>query len=430
MYVSITRAHSCLYADCLVGGAVPAEGPPLRIFTWREDTAAHLLGAAPMTSVGVSYAGHNRPLGVAPDSARPARDAAREAAILLRRQDPTLRAILLFGIGQASGPRGEPPLYPNNDRNIEAYAREGLIDFTRQWATEFWQTLADMRVTPAFIVLDYEGGAGFWSLKRDFKRDFSSPAAAPDWAVGSIIALQRLQEAIGTLPGGYAPIDFVSEDQHWGHNHRAITSFNEWADSRRAGALRTSIIRPAWDTFHDEIPASNFREQLRAWPGMDLNDWSIAPGPISGNWSSPQAYLGITGQHYSVHYKSQTLEFRRALSWLDRRNDIRAALALTRNVAPWYSNPDYARDPDQGLNTQRVQWAAGLLHDRAVGVSVMLFWSDRPWTADEVAFAQPILAYLRTMPVKRPAAIGKLDESHPENDLAEWVQLAAKLSPQ
>jgi len=329
----------------------------------------------------------------------------------------------------AYGPRGEPPLYPN-DRNIEAYARGGLIDFTKRWAMEFWRTLADLHVAPAFIVLDYEAGAGFWSLKRDFKRESTLSGDTPDWAAGSIIALQRLQTTMGILPGNYVPIDFVYWNQRWGFNHDAITFFNEWAENRRAAALQTSIIRPAWDAFKNKIPASNYDEQLRAWPGVDLNGWTITPGSLSGNWSSPRTYLGITGQRYDVDYKSRTLEFRRALSWLDRRNDVRAALALTPNVAPWYSNPDYARDPSQDIHTQRLQWAAGLLHDRALGVNVMLFWSNRRWTDDEAAFARPILAYLHSVPIKQPVAIGKLDESHPEIALDEWLQLAAKLTSQ
>jgi hypothetical protein len=412
------------------GASAIAEAPEVRIFSWRTDTAAQLPGVVPMTMVGVSYAGRDSSLGIPPDSARPALDAAREAATLLRRQDPAHRAILLFGIGSTSGPKGEPPLYPTDNRNIESYARGGMTEFTQRWATEFWQTLAKLRLKPAFIVLDYEGGAGFWGLKQDSKRDAGQQIAAPDWALNLINALQQLQEVMGTLPGGYSPIDYVTKNGNWDFNHPAITSFNEWAAIRRAAALRMSVVQPAWDAFHNEIPASNFGEQLRAWPGVDLNDWRITQGPISGNWSSPPAYLGIAGQRYSVHYQSQTPEFRRALSWLDRRNDIRAALALTPNVAPWYSNPDYARDANQDIKTQRLQWAAGLLHDRAFGVSVMLLWSDRPWTNDEVAFARPILEYLRTMPANRPVVIHKLDESHPEQALAEWMQLAANLSIQ
>ena len=406
---------------------VIAGEPALRIFTWSDDTARRLPGAAAMAWASVTYAGHEKPPGMSFDSARPAREVAREVAKALQHQVPERRAILLSGIGVASGPKGEPSLYPGDERIIEAYARGGLVDFTRQWSTQFWQALAEMHVEPAFIVLDYESGGNFWSLQSSNARDPRVPATAPDWTVGLMVSLFRLRDRIGTLPGDFSPLDFFGGPGKWGLNPQPINAFNEWAGSVRARALRQSVFEPAWEAFRFEIPASNFDEQLRAWPAVDLNGWLTGPGPISGNWSSPQTYLGLTGQRYNVQYKSRSIEYRRALRWLDRRNDVRSALACSSNVAPWYSNPNYDRDLDQDPGIHRLQWAAGLLHDRAMGVNVMLFWSDRAWTSEEVAFAQPLLIKLQTLKPFPPAVITKLDDESAEAILDNWLRYTKRL---
>jgi hypothetical protein len=103
---------------------------------------------------------------------------------------------------------------------------------------------------------------------------------------------------------------------------------------------------------------------------------------------------------------------------------VRSALAHTPNVAPWYSQPDYNRDPTEDILEHRLQWAAGLLHDRAQGVDIMLFWSDRAWTPEEIAFARPVLAYLHTMKSERPSQIGPLAEEDSEAEMQPWLQLA------
>jgi hypothetical protein len=165
-----------------------------------------------------------------------------------------------------------------------------------------------------------------------------------------------------------------------------------------------------------------------AWSSDDLKDWPISSGPISGNQSSPRDFRGVTGQRNDAHYKSQTLDFHLTLKWLAHRNDIRATLALTANVAPWFSNRDYASDRDQDLQMQRLQWAVGLLHDRHLYLNVMIFRSDRPWTDDEIAFAHVNRGYRRMMPIKRPATLGMLGEQHLKNPPADWEQLPAKLN--
>jgi hypothetical protein len=404
----------------------------LRIFAWRADTASRLRlpSVIPMIWVPASYvlAGISPPRGVAPETAIPARLAAREAAKSIKLKEPTHRAVLLYGVGQASGWLGEPPIFPANDLNIEAYARGGFTTFTQQWSAEFWKSLAEFQAEPDFIVLDYEEGGGYWGLRVDSKRR-SLTQGVPEWATSQIAALEQLQAKMGALPGNYRPIDFLDAKQNWLYNHDAIDAFNEWTGARRTQALRASIVQPAWTAFQKEMAVSNFGEQLRAWPGVDSNGWVAPPtGAITGNWSSPCTYLGTAGQRYSVSFASKSAQYRRAVSWLDRRNDVRAALAVSKDVAPWYSNPDYGRDAGEDIASHRLLWAAGLLHDRAFGVDVMLFWSDGAWSGDEISFARPVLARLQSMSATRPGEIEKLDVTQAEDALSKWMELAAQLS--
>ena len=432
--INIIAAMTRVRASFLVALAfslcapLSAEESSLQIYTWRADTATELPGVTAMVWVDVGYMGSDKPPAGQANSARSPRQAARDASIALNRYPPSKRAILLFGAGGRQGPNGEPDLYPSGELNIDAYARGGFVEFTKNWCEEFWQYLAKVKAKPAFIVIDYEGGGGFWAMRQDFVRDSSMPTLMPDWAVGPVSALMQLKERIGELPGGYGPAEYVSDNGRWMLNRPAIEEFNAWAARRRARAIRAALFEPAWAAFDQEIPASNYDDQVRSWPGRDPNDWTIAPGDIAGSWSSPDTYLGIAGQRYSVRYQTRSLAFRHALSWVDRRNDVRSALAKVPDVAPWYSNPDFGRDADEDIYVHRLQWAAGLLHDRSLGVSVMLFWSDRQWTTDEIEFAKPILTYLQSMPVRRPPSIKKLNESEPEVALARWVKLASGLS--
>jgi hypothetical protein len=117
-----------------------------------------------------------------------------------------------------------------------------------------------------------------------------------------------------------------------------------------------------------------------------------------------------------------------ALNWVDVRNDVRSAVASGGVTIPWYSNPDFGRDPAVDVREWRLHWAAGLLHDRALGVDTMLFWSDRAWTADELRFGRPIIAYLQRMPVPARTVVGKLDAQQAEAAMSPWVALARTLT--
>jgi hypothetical protein len=216
----------------------------------------------------------------------------------------------------------------------------------------------------------------------------------------------------------------VRSGKSWVWNHAAVTDFNRWFTPRRAAALRAAIFAPAWQVFGSDLPASNYEEQELAWKTFDLNDWPQEPRPISGNWSSPSTYLGAAGQRYRVFHGNRSPEFQRALRWVDCRNAVRSALAVSPNVAPWYSQPDYGLAPGENVLEHRLQWAAGLLHDRAMGVSVMLFWSDRAWTAEEVAFARPIIAHLHTMKPEHAVHLGPLSEENPAVEMEPWMDLA------
>ena len=397
---------------------------PLHIYSWRADTAEALPGTSAMIISHMYFPPGKTPIGMPFHTAEPPEFAAQELVRALKRRAPQECAVLLDGAGISSGFRNEPEIFPGGDRNPESYADGGYPQFTAVWMTKFWSEVHKAGVAPSFVVLDYEAAVNFWGLKQNFARTPDVPADVPDAMVGTVVAMQKLQRRLGVSPDGHAPTDYVHAGQAWVWNYTAVNDFNRWFIPRRAAALRAGIFAPAWQVVGDDLPGSNYEEQERIWKGHDLNNWPQEPGPISGNWSSPSTYLGALGQRYRVFHAKLSLQAQRALRWVDCRNDVRSALARTPNVAPWYSQPDYNRDPAEDALEHRLQWAAGLLHDRALGVDVMLFWSDRAWTPEEIAFARPMLAYLQTMKSERPAKIGPLAEEDPETELSVWLELA------
>jgi hypothetical protein len=372
---------------------------PLHIYTSDEATAKALPGTSPMIWSHMNYPPGKTPIGMPFRTAEPPKFAARELVRALKSRALEDRAVFLSDAGITRGFHDEPEIFPGGDRSPESYADGGYPQFTAAWMSEFWRYVRDAGVAPSFVVLDYEAAAGFWGLKQNFPRTPDVLAEIPDGMAGTVVAMQRLQKRFGGSPDGHAPTDYVHSGKSWVWNHGAVMDFNRWFDPRKAAALRAGIFAPAWQVFGNDLPGSNYEEQQRAWKGHDLNNWPKEPGPISGNWSSPSVYLSATGQRYKVVHGNRSPEFQRALRWVDCRNDVRSALAASPNVAPWYSQPDYGREPSEDVVEHRLRWAAGLLHDRAMGVNVMLFWSDRAWTAEEIAFARPVVG-------KRPVLAG------------------------
>lgn len=395
---------------------------PLRIYAWREDTAKALPGVRPMIVSHMNYRPGKTPIGMPYRTAEPPSFAAKELIRALRKRAPEDRVVLLDAAGLVRGFHDEPEIFPAGAEAPEAYADGGYPAFTARWMTEFWGHVRASGLAPSFIVLDYESAPEFWGLTGSRPRTPSVPPEVPDPMVGTVVAMERLQARLGHSPDGHAPLDYVHSGSAWVWNHAAIMDFNRWFAPLRAAAIRAAIFEPAWQAFGGELPGSNYEEQERAWLGRDINNWRREPGVISGNWSSPSVYLGATGQRYRVFHARDSRELQRALRWLDCRNDVRSALARTPNVAPWYSNPDYGRAADEDVIEHRLQWAAGLLHDRSIGVGIMFFWSDRAWTREEIEFARPILEFLRAMSATRPSILEPLEEPTSAKALANWIE--------
>gem|GEM_PF-5458246 len=360
-------------------------------------------------------------------SARKPEEVADEVSKIALRREPEDRVIFLWHAGTAHGSEAEPALFPSDHRNNDAYTRGGFRAFTTQWMTRFWRRLAANNIKPSLTVLDYEDADGFWGLKTDYPRDRDLPDDMPDWAAVIVTAMRKVNSGVDRTALTIAPIDYIQQNGKWQLNRNAIVQFNNWQLPQRAAALRFSILKPAAEIYGEPIAASNFAEQERLWPGVDGNGWPMPKRAMTGNVSSPVTYLGSTGQRYSVDSAQKTLDFRRALNWVDVRNDVRSALAINKQVAPWYSNPDFGRDANESLLSHRLMWAAGLLHDRYLGVSTMLFWSANSWSTQEIEFARPVIAYLRTMRVGYVDSVAKLSEMDPQAELAAWTDLAKRV---
>jgi hypothetical protein len=415
---------SILIAICCIPLVARAEA--LRVFAWRADTAAAIPGVVAMVWANpASFAP-----GTSGPSAKPATDVAKAVATKLHQNAPGSRALIISYAGMLSGPGGDPPLFPRDERLIQAYAIGGFTSFTTEWMTSFWQSLKAAGETPDFIVLDYEDAAGIWGFQSVPQPNAMSITGAPKWAANIVASMEALDRQLGASPTGYAPLDYVKQKTGWQWNVTAVDAFNRWFTPRRSSALRTSIFQPAWRAFGAEIATANYGEQRRAWAGVDSNGWVLDDQAISGTWSSPPTYLLTTGGRYSSPKDPKLRDSVRALQWLDRRNDVRAAFAVSANVAPWYSDPDFGLEAGEDQAEHRLRWAAGLLADRSIGVSTIFLWSDKSWTDDEVKFAKPILDYLATMTSNQVVPIERSPDSSAQGILSPWLDLTQRiLSP-
>ena len=411
------------FAICWIPFAARAEA--LRIFAWRADTAVSFPGAVPMVWANpASY----QPHGSIPGAKSPI-DIAKAVAAQLHQYSPGSRALIISYAGALAGPNGEPPLFPPDQRLIQAYAIGGFTAFTTEWMTTFWQSLDASGNTPDIVILDYENAAGIWGLQSLPQPHAVTMKGEPAWAATIVATLGSLYSELGSPPTQYAPLDYVKQAGGWQWNASAVGAFNAWFAPRRTAALRTSIFQPAWKAFNTELASLNYGEQRRAWPGVDSNGWVLNDQEISGTWSSPPAYLLTTGGRYTNPKDSASRDPIRALEWLDRRNDVRSAFAVSTNVAPWYSNPDYGLEPGENLTEHRLRWAAGLLADRSIGISTMLLWSDRAWSADEVQFATPIFNYLKTMTSIQVGPIDRVPDSNAQDVLTTWLNVLKGITP-
>jgi hypothetical protein len=369
-----------------------------------------------------------RPAGQEPTT-KPAAEVAKAVATQLNKYPSGMRVLIISFAGILVGPNGEPSLFPRDNRLIQAYSIGGFTKFTTEWMTAFWQSLKAAGALPDFIVIDYEDAAGIWGLQTVPPPNAIPIAGAPTWASNMVATMNALNQQIGHSPTGYSALDYVRQGSGWQWNVTAVDAFNQWFGPRRSAALRTSIFQPAWQVFGTEIASADYGEQRRAWPGVDSNGWLLNDQQISGTWSSPFTYLLTTGGRYSAPKDPKSRDSVRALEWLDRRNDVRAAYSVSANVAPWYSNPDFGLEAGEDPTEHRLRWAAGMLYDRSIGISTMFFWSAQPWTDDEVKFAKPILKYLATASTNPTVTVDRLSESSAQEILNTWANLARQILP-
>ncbi|MEM1445616.1 MAG: hypothetical protein AAGF84_06140 [Planctomycetota bacterium] len=412
-------------AESPVSPEARAESRDLIVWSWRADTAERIDGVTPMVVVSFNYGHRPKRVGTDYHTARPDHEIGREVfrTIDTLRRDEALPeghlALRLWYVGgtadpmRPAAPRG---LFPEGFA-AEALRRGGFTEHTEDLVRRVMQRLHLGGVEPDFLVLDYESGANRWQIGRR-EGKFNPVAYRQD--------LETIfEEAGSTMPPTLR--DLGPQALVPGHRDylTALPRFNAWAFDRRSVALRRGIIEPFNDAFGRDVPASNYAEQVRAWPTHDLNG-VVNPvrDRITGTWSSPVTYLKtLRGNRF------RGMEPRAALAkaWTDRRNEVRAALAWSSDVAPWYSNPDDGRPEEVDVDTWRWAWAAGLMHDRKHGVCRMLLWSGASWTDAEVAFAQRVFASLHDLPPSKTAYAPNLQPVPTDEAdawLAGWIERA------
>lgn len=416
--------------DVMPVAPAPPEARELVVWSWRDDTAARIDGVTPMVWVDFNY-GHRPPRrGTNYHTARPDHEIARDVLNRIHRLRQAGRlpdgrlALHLWYAGRThglAGPDRQPPLFPE-DRLPDALAQAGLIEHTQQLMRRVAQRLHLADVQPDFLVLDYEHGATTWQLGR---RDRQPNPVAFRQDVQDV--WRHAAEALPEALRDPARRDELL-DAHPARRRATTIAFNGWAVQRRRLALRRAVFEPWWQAFGQTLPASNYADQVRAWATHDRNGW---PQPVNdqleGNWSSPVAYLSdLRGHRYHRDLGIDLTESQRlAAVWADHRNRVRAALAWSPDVAPWYSNPDFGRPEAIDPEAWRWAWAAGLMHDRRHGVARVLLWSDAAWSPDEIAFARRVFAALAVLPADQTAYSPNLQPVPLEEApawLAGWIE--------
>lgn len=398
----------------------------LVVYLDRADMAAQLppyevSGVVPMVRLQFHYGHRPKRQGTTFHTARPdfeiARDALRQFDAL---PDGAPVGLFLHGVGDAEsimGPELEPVLHPEG-RSPEALARGGFVDFTQDMVRRVMQRLNVEHIQPDFVILDYETG---WRKGALGRRDGEvNPVAYREdveklWQLARDVLPEALREAGPEFMLPYPSVE-------------ATMVFHAWSLRRRGDALAAAVYEPVDAAFGRKVAASNYLDQVRAWTTTDLNGW---PQPvvekISASWSSPQAYLAdMRGKRYHGMSVPSGL----AKVWADQRDEIRAALSWSPNVAPWYSRPDYGCPEGTDVEAWRWAWAAGLLHDRTHGVRRMLFFSAGGWSQDELAFAGRVFTALQAMPAEATAYrpnIKPVPVEEADAWLAGWVERTKRL---
>lgn len=393
-----------------------------KAYSWREDTGDRITGISKMVWATFNYGHSPKPPGKDYHDPRPPEAIADEIIPQLNALPQEDRVLFLSYVGQT-----RPAIFPHSDpeEKTTALANGGNWEPTEKQVRVLFQLLNTRGVKPSMVVLDYEGGSVYWGLGNGFSKSTTYPNAPSGWSE-QLAGLESLFSKLKKNPFSYEPIDFVSNNKgvsNWGHQTKPVTEINNWQRKRINKIIRKCVSDPIWEAYNEKIPICNYADQVSAWEFADINNWisqERTSSQLAGNYSSPVLYVGATGNRYN----KLTPEKGTALSWLDQRNEARAALEWTRRVSPWYSNPYYSYgSAASGYTPEKMKyvWAAGILHDHTYGVNTFLFWSGARWTDEEVIFVNNFLDKLKTVPSSRPRDIGKLNDSDPVATLNEWV---------
>ena len=374
-----------LLMTALLPAALPnvaaADSPPLRIYSWRDYGVE---GVVPMVW---AYQRHEDDgVGEYHLPRNAAVEARRVAAELLRRE-PGARVLLLRGVGETTDG-------PFSKGVADAWINGPDAEPTRRWCRAFFSGLKDRGVESLdYLVLDYEGGAGYWNLGDDRQRraTFDALKARPE--------LAKLPESARRM--SYA--QFAATDR------RAVGDFNRRGEELVRQFLARGVAEPLAEFFPD-TPTSNYGAAATAAPTTDANGWVAPAHPlIYGTHSSPALY-GVPGNR-AKYDAGVTGGAALKLAWLDDRQTLRACLAAGEPVAPWYAPPRFTAGWEGNADAEaaRGRWAEAARCDVNAGARVLLLWGDAKteatdrWSDADAEFLRGLMPELTALASDGPA---------------------------
>ena len=320
---------------------------------------------------------------------------AAKAAPLLKARAAGGRVLFLRHVGEGSdGPFAKGV--------ADAWINGPDAEPTRRWCRAFFSGLKERGVESLdYLVLDYEGGAGYWNLGDDRQRraTFDALKARPD--------LARLPESARRM--SYA--QFAATDR------QAVGDFNRRGEELVRQFLARGVAEPLAE-FYPGTPTSNYGAAATAAPTTDANGWVAAPHPlIYGTHSSPPLY-GVPGNR-AKYDAGVAGEAALKLAWLDDRQTLRACLAAGKPVAPWYAPPRFTAGWEGNADAEaaRERWAEAARCDVNAGARVLLLWGDAGtdatdrWSDADAEFLRGLMPELRALATAGPVAAADVREA-------------------
>lgn len=271
---------------------------------------------------------------------------------------PGKRIIYIHGLGRTVS---KDELFDVSDP-AGVVRRGGYYMPAKQYCRRLFEALKALKVSPDFIVLDYEGGFELWRIAKNPGQEWKK-------FVQAVFDDPKAKQVVPEDIRQHNPDVFTS----WKGLH-AIVSWDRWAAKVRAEALRIIVTDTAKSVFGHPVNCGNHADYQ---VGNQIVDGHFPGTPFTGDF----AVDGITCPCFYL----QPGKFGRytTLKKPPRWNLITTYINLARacvnrvgpdNVKPWIAPPQYNGDYDPPTS-DHYPWIQLMRHLKALGINEYLYFN-------------------------------------------------------